>query len=64
MLRAGLREGEVVRLRLTDVLASPQADPLRAARLRVCGKGQKERVVLLTADADAVLNAWVSAPDQ
>jgi len=59
MLRAGLRVGEVVRLRLTDVLASPQAD--QPARLRVSGKGQKERVVLLTADAYAVLKAWLQA---
>ena len=59
MLRAGLRVGEVVRLRLTDLLASPQAD--QPARLRVSGKGQKERVVLLTADAYAVLKAWLQA---
>ena len=57
MLRAGLRVGEVVSLRLTDVLVSPQTD--QPARLRVCGKGQKERVVLLTADAYAVLNVWL-----
>jgi site-specific recombinase XerD len=57
MVRAGLRVGEVVRLRLTDVLASPQAD--RPARLCVSGKGQKERVVLLMADAYAVLKAWL-----
>jgi len=59
MLRAGLRVGEVVRLRLSDVLASPQTD--QPARLRVCGKGQKERVVLLTADAYAVLQTWLQA---
>jgi len=57
MWRAGLRVGEVVRLRLTDVLAPPQAE--QPARLRVSGKGQKERVVLLTADAYAVLQAWL-----
>jgi site-specific recombinase XerD len=57
MLRAGLRVGEVVSLRLTDVLVPPQAD--QPARLRVCGKGQKERIVLLTADAYAVLNVWL-----
>jgi site-specific recombinase XerC len=59
MLRAGLRVGEVVSLQLTDLLASSQAD--QPARLRVCGKGRKERVVLLTADAYAVLNAWLQA---
>lgn len=57
MLRAGLRVGEVVSLRLTDVLVPPQTD--QPARLRVCGKGQKERVVLLTADAYAVLKVWL-----
>lgn len=55
MLRAGLRVGEVVGLKLTDVLTPPQTD--QPARLRVSGKGQKERVVLLTADAYAVLQA-------
>jgi len=57
MVRAGLRVGEVVHLQLTDVLAPPASD--RPARLRVNGKGQKERVVLLTADAYAVLSAWL-----
>lgn len=57
MLRAGLRVGEVVGLRLSDVVALPQAT--QPAHLRVCGKGQKERIVLLTADAYAVLNAWL-----
>jgi len=57
MLRAGLRVGEVVSLRLTDVLVPPQAD--QPAHLRVCGKGQKERLVLLTADAYAVLKVWL-----
>lgn len=65
MLRAGLRVGEVVDLKLNDLLAPPQAN--QPARLRVCGKGQKERVVLLIADAYAVLEAWLQerpAPDQ
>lgn len=53
---AGLRCGEVVALRLDDLLAPPQAD--KPARLRVCGKGRKERSVLLTAEAYAVLAAW------
>lgn len=57
MLRAGLRVGEVVGLQLTDVLTPPAAD--QPARLRVCGKGQKERIVLLTADAYAVLQEWL-----
>ena len=50
--RAGLRVGEVVRLRLIDLLAAPVNE--QPARLRVMGKGQKERMVLLTADAYAV----------
>ena len=57
MWRGGLRVGEVVGLKLTDILAAPQAE--QPARIRVCGKGQKERIVLLTADAYAVLTAWL-----
>lgn len=53
-LRAGLRAGEVIRLQLQDVLTPAQAD--HPARLRVLGKGQKERLVLLSAEAEAVLN--------
>ena len=57
MLRAGLRVGEVVNLKERDLLTFPTDD--QPARLRVCGKGQKERVVLLTADAYAVLQEWI-----
>jgi site-specific recombinase XerD len=57
MLRAGLRVDEVVSLKLDAVLSPATAD--QPARLRVCGKGQKERIVLLTADAYAVLKAWL-----
>lgn len=57
MWRAGLRVGEVVTLELADLLAPAQAE--HPARLRVCGKGQQERLVLLTADAYAVLQAWL-----
>lgn len=56
--RAGLRVGELVGLRLDDILAAPRGD--QPARLRVRGKGQKERLVLLTADAYAVLVAWLA----
>lgn len=59
MLRAGLRAGEVVGLKLADLLAPPKGE--QPARLRVCGKGRKERVVLLSADAFAVLHAWLTA---
>ena len=58
MLRAGLRVGEVVALRRQDVL-SP-ATPDSPARLRVIGKGRKERMVYLTADAYAVLERWLA----
>lgn len=58
MLRAGLRVGEVVALTLADLLYP--AGPEQPARLRVCGKGRKERIVLLSADAYAVLQGWLA----
>jgi len=57
MLRAGLRVGEVASLKLQDIMAP--AGLHQPARLRVCGKGRKERMVLLTEDAYAVLQAWL-----
>lgn len=57
MLRAGLRVGEVVRPKRGDILTP--ATPTRPARLRVEGKGRKERVVYLSADAYAVLDRWL-----
>ena len=57
MLRAGLRLGEVLKLQLNDILTPPELD--QPARLRVWGKGQKERVVLVTADAYEVLQDWL-----
>jgi site-specific recombinase XerD len=57
MLRAGLRVGEVASLKREDILA-PARDN-QPARLRVCGKGRKERIVLLTGDAYAVLQTWL-----
>jgi site-specific recombinase XerD len=57
MLRAGLRVGEVASLKLEDILAPAREN--QPARLRVCGKGRKERMVLLTEDAYAVLQAWL-----
>ena len=56
--RAGLRVGEVVSLTTADVLSPP--DGVQPARVRVCGKGRKERVVLLSADAYAVLAVWLA----
>ncbi|MEK7207298.1 MAG: tyrosine-type recombinase/integrase, partial [Pseudomonadota bacterium] len=58
MVRAGLRVGEVVGLKVGDVVQEPGED--RPARLRVLGKGRKERTVWLTADAYAVLAAWLA----
>ena len=58
MWRAGLRVSEVTALKLADVTAPATAD--QPARLRVCGKGQKERLVLLSADAYAVLASWLT----
>ena len=57
MVRAGLRVGEVVNLAERDILRPAEGD--QPARIRVCGKGRKERIVLLTADAYAVLEAWL-----
>jgi site-specific recombinase XerD len=57
MWRAGLRVGEVVELKETDLL-SP-AGPEQPARLRVLGKGRKERLVLLSLEAYAVVQAWL-----
>lgn len=58
MLRAGLRVGEVTSLKREDLLLAAQGG--KAAQLRVCGKGRKERMVYLTPDAYAVLQAWLA----
>jgi site-specific recombinase XerD len=58
MVRAGLRVGEVVDLKLRDILSQPEGE--RPAQLRAYGKGRKERIVLLSADAYAVLSVWLS----
>lgn len=57
MVRGGLRVGEVVGLNLSDLLSKPSGEA--PARLRVKGKGQKERVVCLSADAYATLQRWL-----
>ena len=59
MWRGGLRVGEVATLQVGDILCAAQNE--QAARIRVCGKGQKERIVLLTADAYAVLAKWLES---
>ena len=55
MIKAGLRVGEVVALNTAD-LEPPHLDNL--ARLRVQGKGAKERVVWLTAETWLVVQQW------
>lgn len=58
MWRAGLRVGEVVNLQLTDLLSPAGVD--HPARLRVMGKGRKERIVLLSAEAYPIVQAWLA----
>jgi len=58
MLRAGLRLGEVVALQADNLLSAPTLQ--QPARLRVTGKGQKERVVFLSADSYALLQQWLA----
>ena len=53
---------EVASLKVIDVL-TPALNQ-QAAQLRVNGKGQKERIVLLTADAYAVLAEWLAGRPQ
>ncbi len=57
MVGAGLRVGEVADLRLGS-LEEPAA-PGQLARLRVRGKGNKDRVVWLTDSLCATLRAWL-----
>jgi len=49
--------GEVVGLKVGDVLAVAEGD--QPVRIRVEGKGRKERVVWLSADAYVVLTEWL-----
>lgn len=53
MWRGGLRIGEVVKLQRGDIQLP--ATPEQPVRLRIRGKGQKERTAYLSADAYAVL---------
>jgi site-specific recombinase XerD len=57
MVRGGLRVGEVVLLKVKDVVRQPSEG--HPAQVRVQGKGQKERMVLLSADAYSVLQQWL-----
>jgi site-specific recombinase XerD len=56
MLKGGLRVGEVVALELAN-LEAPTGDNL--ARLRVYGKGQKERIAWLTQESWLALQGWL-----
>ena len=58
MVRGGLRVGEVVDLKFEDLLNPPQGQ--QPGRLRVCGKGRKERIVLLTGEAYTNLETWLA----
>lgn len=58
MYWVGLRVGEVAALRVSDLI--PGHDPGMGARLRVCGKGQKERVVPLVAAMVEQWQAWLA----
>ena len=59
MLRAGLRVSEVVGLVMEDIWLPVAAQV--PARLRVLGKGRKERIVYLSPAATATLVDWLTA---
>ena len=56
MLSAGLRVGEVVSLHLQDLPPAESAEP---SRLRVCGKGDKERIAWVTNEPMRLVRAWL-----
>ena len=58
MVGAGLRVGEVAGLKCADL--EPPVRPEQAARLRVCGKGHKERIVWVTPGWYAVVQSWLA----
>jgi integrase/recombinase XerD len=62
MLAAGLRVGEVIALQLNDL--HPMEALTGLTRLRVCGKGQKERVVWLTWQVMQQLQSWLQVRPQ
>jgi site-specific recombinase XerC len=61
MLRAGLRVGEIVALNRDHLLTAASAD--QPARLRVEGKGRKERLVYLDLEAYTLLYHWLQLHD-
>lgn len=56
MLNAGLRVGEVVSLKVEDIQEIPDS---MLTRLRVCGKGEKERIVWLTVETMFHVQEWL-----
>lgn len=62
MSEVGLRVGEVARLQVSDLVRGRQAG--EGARLRVRGKGQKERVVPLTVDLVQQWDEWLAQRPQ
>jgi len=58
MCWAGLRVGEVVALQVSDLIRDPSS--ASTARLRVRGKGQKERIVPLTGELVAQWDEWLA----
>ena len=61
MIKAGLRVGEVVELQLNDLHPLEQNG---LARLRVQGKGDKERIVWLTAEVVDHIQQWLQQRPQ
>jgi len=62
MLDLGLRVAEVAGLQVDDY--EPASAPAQAARLRVRGKGDKERIVWLLPEIAAVLETWLQERPQ
>jgi site-specific recombinase XerD len=58
MIGAGLRVGEVASLEMDDLL--PPLTPAKMAPLRVCGKGEKERMVWLTPLWYGIVTNWLA----
>jgi site-specific recombinase XerD len=56
MIGAGLRVGEIVNLQKDDIHPSDDAG---LVRLRVCGKGDKERIAWLTRESYRFLEQWL-----
>jgi integrase/recombinase XerC len=62
MYQVGLRVGEVAALRVSDLIRAD--NPAAGVRLRVRGKGQKERVVPLTPDLVQQWHQWLAQRPQ